>query len=485
MRGFPTPWWVILLSLLIYAGSGIPELRADCPQPAPFFCCRPDSSINDLAIDPDLPRRIESDAARTRRDLGIPEPNGWDTTSGGRQDISFWRRETGNRLVVSDVVDRLASDRDYARRVEGQIAAFAEFGSRDPAMVMAIAYRESQRVAFTSSTRRVNTFDAGGGDNWGQDAVLPDLERRAVCDVGDRWDPAAPFRNPENDQEVRPALIPGNELLIAYDAALQRAQDIFFRELRAAGFDPALISERAHRLGVMTAFAAEGGLPYEESFNDSPPARGFGVRTLTTWMRSRVSRSEASSFNDVVFDPAVRRMHRFRAAVAALGVAEMFERHLLSPVPADSCLIGDWRLDRQSYDDWLARVSTLEVVPGSGEIRDRYESSGSFSRVFDLFQSETIFRGDWTFQHFMVQDGSWLGRFVVPERGKVCYCAMRKNVTLSATAVINGEPSSVPITPDRPPEELADVPYVCSGDHLEYGTSGIHSWPPLRFDRIP
>ena len=483
MRFAPSLSNFVMLALLMYAELGIPDVWADCPQPPPHVCCRPDSSIHDLTIDPDLPRRIESDASRTRRDFAIPEPNGWDTAH-GRQDISFWRRETGNRLVVSDVVSRLAADRTYARRVEGQIAAIGESGSRDPAMVMAIAFRESQGSAFTPSARRVNTYDAGGGDNWGRDAVLRDLRRRAVCDAGDLWNSAPPFRNPENNQQVIPALVPGNELLIAYDAALQRAEEVFLRELRAAGFDPALISERAHRLGVMTAFAAEGGNPYQNRYNDSPPARGFGVRTLTTWMRSRVDRGEASGFNDVVSDRRVREMHRFRAAIAALAVTEMFERHLLSPSSVDSCLVGNWLLDRRSYDDWLAKASGLEIGPGGGEIRDRYDSSGRFSRTFNGFLSQTIHRGGGsTIQHFLTQSGSWRGRFIVPEAGKICYCDMRINVTQAASVVMNGRSMPSPGLPSpRERVEPMEISYSCSADHLKFGSARLPLLP-LRFNR--
>jgi hypothetical protein len=141
-------------------------------------------------------------------------------------------------------------------------------------------------------------------------------------------------------------------------------------------------SRAAWRIGTLVAFAGSGGYEYQERMRDDPPGEQFGIVSLVSWINSRVWRGLNPSFDAALRDPAIRQFLRVRAAIGAVGVAMMLERHLF-PDQTPDCLIGRWQL---RMPDLVERWDALTPKPGDppsyvrGGITETFDADGRWRR---------------------------------------------------------------------------------------------------------
>lgn len=437
---------------LLVAPLIAPNARADCPDLPP--CCW--KTLMERVSAPDLAERLRREAEIVRAELDMPE-GGWNTGY-SRQGLEFRERQ-GLRLRALAIAERLAGDAALAEQVDRQTRAIDLAGGPDPALVVAVAFRESQMNALTTSGARVDTYDAGGGDDWGREAVLPGLRDLAVCGAGNGWTSAPARVNPENDREIVPALIPRRDLIIAYDAALRlaagRLQTVLIGDIEP-GQDtvPHSLpdSEEAVRILTLVAFAGSGGFPYRESMRDDPPGRGFGIITLVTWIRSRIDRGLNSSFEAALRDPAVRRYTRVRAAIAAEGVARMLDRHIF-PDQTPDCMAARWQANmddvvrlEDSFLPPIAADAPLQLVDGT--IAEQFEPDGRWHRDHnDVEMKTTANHGNFQMSTVWEYDGPFTGHYAYwvdedgPGQDVLCRCIKERETfssTITAISKVDG-----------------------------------------------
>lgn len=322
------------------------DASAECPPAPERQGCSDSESLQDRASGNDVIDSIAADESRTRSDFALPPMGDWTTPSGGRQDITKHRStdhdddsstpdRAANVLWATDIARHVRNDAELAELLDRQLAAIARNGYGDEALVLSLAYREGSGALFNTSSATHDSQAAGGLDNLGR--YLDEASRLVACSDMN-WEDAGASRNEAGAS--RPANVPGNETLLAYDVWTQLAHQRYVQMLNEYGFDQALIGERAERVAVSVAFANPVIHPrsaYRGNGRTAPSSSGFSIRTLISYMRKRMDEGLASSFNDLVHDPLLRTLHRQRAAITAAASAEMLDRSLLAPNGGAPC----------------------------------------------------------------------------------------------------------------------------------------------------
>jgi hypothetical protein len=264
--------------------------------------------------------RLNQDAQRLRTEMNVPS-RGW-SHDGRRIDFTRWYGEdTGNMLMAEHLARTLVSDLGAQTNLLRQLIALANADpATDPALVLAIAYRESGPLAVSTSTEPVNTFGRGGLDFLG--SQLPSLRPMLPPGYGSRWethDADGNLFSVRNEQGriAHPALVPPNELLVAYGVTIRAARETFLREATERGLDTSNLSPRALRAWTMAFFAAPGGRP----FGSQEP--GIGGVTAMTHLQRLMDAGQANGLNDILTNPQIRRYQIVQRGLVTAGEAEL------------------------------------------------------------------------------------------------------------------------------------------------------------------
>jgi hypothetical protein len=224
-------------------------------------------------------------------------------------------------LMVEHMI-RQITDLDQFRSVLRQLSALGSIDPHfDPGLTLAIAYRESGPLILNTSSSRVQTYESGGLDFLGRQ--LPDLRRRGYIPpgFGARWEalPPGKIRN-ELGHWVQPALVPKNELIVAYGATIRQARDVFLREAKARHFDLGSLSPRALRAWTMVFFAAPGGRSFGEREGR------IGGTTVLTHLQTLIRQGRASDLNDILTNRQLVRYQIVKRGRVSAAEAEMVDK---------------------------------------------------------------------------------------------------------------------------------------------------------------
>jgi hypothetical protein len=167
----------------------------------------------------------------------------------------------GNRINVEYMAQRISTEA-LANRINDQLRTLVENDpDADPALILVIAFRESGINVLSTRPTPIETFGRGGLDHLGSN-----LERYRDLGYlpegyGERWREAPRRRNPETATPanpkgdwVYPAIIPRNELIVAYGMVIRDSREIFESTARAIGFDLDRLTQRARRAWNQIAF---------------------------------------------------------------------------------------------------------------------------------------------------------------------------------------------------------------------------------------
>jgi len=261
--------------------------------------------------------------------LGIPA-DGWVAGTAGRaRRIGLHRPAPSGerRLLTEQVLERVAADPAARRSLVQQLAALRSVDPElDPALVVAIAARESGPGVVSASASRFHTHRAGGLSHLGAE-----LDRLPLPDgVGGRWTPEAPGSENEHGRPRRAAWVPRNEALVAYGAVLRERRELFEGHVhevfgpRAADLLEGL-DGTARRAWIQVTFGGPFGASHVPG-RDS--GRAFGVRTALEMLRERMATGQARDLNDVLHDAELSRHHRVRRALVTAAEAELLDGRL-------------------------------------------------------------------------------------------------------------------------------------------------------------
>lgn len=467
----------ILSSLVCNQGIGSPcDL---CQAGAADLDC-------DNVNQPAFRQNLDSVVAQLRGRYGVPSPRGWPTSHGTRIDFTrHFARDVGNEIVVYMLSQGACSGsvRDRIQRMLGDLQrANPAF---DPALTLAIAFRESESRIF-GGVSKVDTFDAGGLDFLGSelDALRPSIP----AGYGSSWRRAACSISPETGTEVCPALVPRNELIVAYGVTINARRGRFFQEAQSRGLDTSVLTKEALRAWTQVFFGAPGGYEYEAKLGNDPPARRLGGITVLTWLNHLIREGKAKNLNDILTLDVFRRYDFVRRALISAGEAELIEGQLFRRRLLDNCLVGTWRVDNSSIERELNSGLPAKNVPStwrvSGEARITISSDGIATAAYSNYRVANqlqIGGGD-------IQETEYTsnGRATATLRqmagDELCSCRTSENVATRIRSSIAGkEIATREITSDRLrglrlsglraseffESETIIVRYVCRGSSMD------------------
>lgn len=180
-----------------------------------------------------------------RTQLGIPSPRGWMGRGERIHRIDFTRiGQSGDRLLVAEILSQMSNPR-VARQIRSQLDALRT--TRHPVdsdLILAIAYRETEGKIFSFNGPDIFSYGESGLDRLY--AIMGDLRKGGYIPEG--------FGSNWRDAGGGSAWIPRNEIIVAFGAAINRAQDIFYREAHNLGLDTSRLSQRARRAWTMIFF---------------------------------------------------------------------------------------------------------------------------------------------------------------------------------------------------------------------------------------
>ena len=279
------------------------------------------------------PDWLDMRASLNRAQGGIPAAH---VGRGGRQ-LDGWvarsddrARRIGlnaqGRLLVRTVLEHLSrSERVRGLVVQALDTAEARYGRVDPALVLAVATRESRGRAFENHGGRANMFHGGGID-----FLSRQMKDRTLFTAAETegWRLTGAVARNEHDAQIQPVEIPHRDQMLAYAGAVEDAHRTFERTLRAQfgeeraaellnGLDPT-----SRRMWLSLAFTAPTGRAYEGP--DRTYGKQFGLRTV---LGRPVARSggdpDLSSIANP--DPFLDVFHHFRRARVTAAEANLFD----------------------------------------------------------------------------------------------------------------------------------------------------------------
>ncbi len=279
------------------------------------------------------PEWLDMHASLSRAVGGIPAAR---VGRGGRQ-LDGWVARSDNRarriglnaqgrLLVRTVLGHLSrSERVRGLVVQAFDTAEARYGRVDPALVLAVAARESRGRAFEDHGGRANMFRGGGTD-----FLSRQMEDRTLFTAAETqdWRLTSVSASNEHGAQIQPVEIPHRDQMLAYAGAIEDAQRTFedtlrdqFGEERAAellnDLDPT-----SRRMWLSLAFTAPRGRAYEGP--DRTYGKQFGLRTVLGRLMARSGgEPDLSSIADP--DPFLDVFHDFRRARVTAAEADLFD----------------------------------------------------------------------------------------------------------------------------------------------------------------
>jgi hypothetical protein len=100
--------------------------------------------------------------------------------------------------------------------------------------------------------------------------------------------------------------VPMNELIIAYGAVINRAQDEFLRQARGRGLDVDVLTTQSMRAWTQMFFQGPSSRSFGEWVSRGRVGRQFGGFTALTLAQKLVREGRATNLNDVLMQPELR-----------------------------------------------------------------------------------------------------------------------------------------------------------------------------------
>lgn len=264
--------------------------------------------------------------------LGVPAA-GWP----GGQSRLF---DHGDVRVVW-LLRRMARE-SLSKAVAKNIERVARFVDADAMLTIAVAAREHSSSIGEVSTTPIDSWHEGGLDFlWQQKDKLglPDSVTR-------EWRPIAPFRSPETNNMVYPAMIPARDQVLAYAAQMTASYRNTFNRFRDWARPLGKPDSTAYRVSSLIwkayAFLAPGGVAFDtnQSFA-SQKGQKFGCFTALTYVAQTPQPIAIAPnyLNAILVDANLNDLEWVRIAKARVAEALYLEhllrttRPLLSPAP--------------------------------------------------------------------------------------------------------------------------------------------------------
>ncbi|MEM7058391.1 MAG: hypothetical protein AAF557_12430 [Pseudomonadota bacterium] len=372
-------------------------------------------------------------------------------------------------FVHREIARRIHLERGLSRQINSQLTEIAAYDPEfDAAIVLAIAGRESGGNAFSTSTQKINSFNAGGLDQFGNPSATQDVPDFVPCNYGTAWDIAwlnsgirntqgerCPPRHTEGRQQsprqgwYYPMMIPRNELLIAYGAFIAGARKRAIDRVGQQRFDSLDIDQKR----FFTALA-------------------FGQISSVNRLLSNIgSSSTASEFASAVANimasdqssHPLRREHAFVVAASAAATADLIHRHLIDPVQRQrECLFSSrfhntpdlaneaiWTLDGDLFGSQFNRTLRTHIP---GAYTPTMSVDGS-RHTLHFKRAEAQLEAGWDDFRLNTQSDTYISlsgharmrfsiaRSLIERRSVICFCEGAP--TVSSRHIINGQDGNV------------------------------------------
>ena len=253
--------------------------------------------------------------------MGIP-PSGW---SGGQSRLF----EQGDVRMVW-LLRRLARE-GLAKAVAKNADRVTKFVDADIMLTLTTAARESDASIGAVSSAPIDSFYEGGLDYlWDQKGKLG-----LPTSVTSTWTEIKPFKNPESNHIVHPAMIPARDQVLAYAAQMTSSyrnnvnhHDQWIRSKGKAGSTACRV---ATLIWKAYAFLAQGGSEYDPSKTfDSQRGQKFGVFKALTYVTLAPALPALGPhyLNRILVDTQLNTVEWVRIAKARVAEA-LYLEHLL------------------------------------------------------------------------------------------------------------------------------------------------------------